>query len=75
MELKTLSGSKIKFHGLSLNAGEVWVEWDGRVNHIKINDLDPNSKEKVLKIISEEEEKSRKERDSVNKIFNIKENQ
>jgi hypothetical protein len=59
MELKTLSGSKVKFHGLSNNQGIVWITWDDRTNHISINDLDPNSKEKVLKLIEEEKLKNK----------------
>ena len=52
-ELKTTSGTKVKFVGLSRNKGVVWVDWEGRNTHILINDLDDESKVRVEKILEE----------------------
>jgi hypothetical protein len=54
MELKTASGDKVAFGGLSKNKGVVWIELDtGWKTHILINDLDAESQEKVNKLLEE----------------------
>jgi len=60
MDLRTTSGSKIKFEGLSRNKGVVWVVWEDRKTHMLISDLDEPSQEKVNGLLAEELEKENK---------------
>lgn len=50
IELRTSSGDKLKFAGLSKNRGIVYVELFGKRNHFLIRDLDEESQLKVAEL-------------------------
>ncbi len=58
MQLRTTSGDKLTFEGLSLNKGVVWVltDLDWRT-HILIADLDEESQLKVNNLLAEASKK------------------
>jgi len=54
LELKTKSGDKVEFSGLSRNKGVCWVTLEtGWKTHILINDLDEESQVTVNKLLEE----------------------